>query len=140
MMGLFSFLFGRKRVSAPETVEIEGPVSGVSESEVVVIEKHNPNPFGRGAPSSAPPPDAAGMYRIVSRDDGSILYIGVSKSIRRRLGEHRRFGKYVETLHTFKWQLLRDGASLEDLYSHERRKVAKHRPTNNIRAGGGGRR
>jgi NAD(P)-dependent dehydrogenase (short-subunit alcohol dehydrogenase family) len=92
------------------------------------------------APSCRAWPRQAGLYRIVNRMSGRITYIGVSNNIRRRMGEHRRAGRFVPNRDYFYWQRAKLGTDLEAIFEHEVKKITQHKPRDNQRLGRGGRR
>lgn len=87
------------------------------------------------------PPDKPGIYRIRSAG-GEILYIGETCSLRRRIREHIRTGK-ISLLRSAPSRVeykVADGRSTSrSRREHERKKIARHKPTLNRSRGGEGR-
>ncbi len=93
----------------------------------------------RGRPSQKEPPSQAGVYRIIDKESGEILYIGETSNLRRRKKEHLKSGKYDPEFHVFAWQLADAESTSEDRREVERKKIDRHEPSENKRRGGGGR-
>ena len=85
------------------------------------------------------PPKAKGEYRILDSETKSIKYIGVTNDLDRRMKEHIRSGKINEENDIFAYKTADGRASQTRLNDHERKKINKHDPELNQRAGGAGR-
>jgi hypothetical protein len=93
----------------------------------------------RGPPIfNRPPPPEPVIYRHRNKETGKIDYIGATNNGSRRHNEHIRSGKFDPSQQDLGWQRARDGASPEDVYGHETKKIKQHRPPLNRRNGGGG--
>lgn len=94
--------------------------------------KYNPS-TGAGTK----PPACQGEYRI--RDvNGSILYIGETNVLSRRMGEHIRSGKLASG-YTFEYQVADGRSTSRTRREHERAKIKQHQPSLNKSKGGEGR-
>lgn len=83
------------------------------------------------------PPHRPGEYRI--RDSaGTILYIGETNDLHRRMQEHIRSGKLTGS-HSIEFQLADGRSSSQTRRVHERSKIAQHAPQLNRSGGGEGR-
>ena len=83
------------------------------------------------------PPRRPGEYRI--RDStGTILYIGETNDLRRRMGEHIRSGK-LSNGRSIEFQLADGRSSSQTRRVHERSKIEQHAPQLNRSGGGEGR-
>ena len=100
-------------------------------------ESSNPRLFRAGRPSQGAPPDKPGLYRLIRKDDGTILYIGQTSNLAKRIREHERHSfREIEWLAAWKaivpcfthdvYQLLLD---------MERTQIARHRPAGVCTAG-----
>ncbi len=87
-------------------------------------------------------PAEMGTYRILSKDDNArkILYIGISKNLRRRILEHKRIGIKFKSGEFVAIKIANTGTTFDELCEHERKKIDVHNPERNERGGGGGRR
>lgn len=94
--------------------------------------KYNPS-SGAGAR----PPAMPGEYRI--RDaGGSILYIGETDNLTRRMAEHIRSGKLAAGC-TIEYQVADGRSTSRTRREHEREKIKQHQPPLNKSKGGEGR-
>lgn len=83
------------------------------------------------------PPHLPGEYRI--RDPaGSMLYLGETNDLHRRMREHIRTGKLANGC-TIEFQLADRRSSSQTRRVHERSKIAQHAPLLNRSGGGEGR-
>lgn len=83
------------------------------------------------------PPARQGEYRI--RDTGgTILYIGETNALSRRMGEHIRSGKLSSGC-TFEYQVADGRSTSRTRREHEREKIRQHQPLLNKSKGGEGR-
>ena len=89
-----------------------------------------------GGGSKAPPP-AAGEYRILD-SDRNVTYIGETNNLYRRMGEHRRTGKFHNGCR-FAWQTADGRSTSHTRRKHECEKIKKHSPAMNKSRGGEGR-
>lgn len=94
--------------------------------------KYDPNTGAGVKPQPKP-----GEYRI--RDSGgSIIYIGETVSLPRRMDEHRRSGRF-DGGGTFEYKTADGRSSSRTRREHERVKIQKHKPILNKSGGGEGR-
>lgn len=84
-------------------------------------------------------PSAKGEYRILNSKTRSPMYIGVSNDLKRRMNEHIRSGKLGGENSIFAYKVADGRASQSRINDHERKKIDKHDPPLNQRAGGAGR-
>ena len=97
--------------------------------------------FRRGRPSRQAPPNKPGLYRFINRRTGEIDYIGETANLARRIVEHFRSSKPVSSkTHHAEWQLADGRSTSRTRRAHEHAKIKQHKPRQNKRAGGGGRR
>jgi hypothetical protein len=134
MFRLLSLLF-----RSPPPANEDAP-SGVRDVPVPIDVRRLRRALGPGRPSRQKPPRIPGLYRIVSKDTGEILYIGKAQNLLRRMNEHLWAKKYQPKEHYFEWQPATRDGSEEDLYKHEKKKIEEHKPVLNGKAGGGGKR
>lgn len=101
-------------------------------------------PYKQGAPRRSntykSTPTERGEYRIVENATKNVKYIGVSSNLKRRHYQHTKSGLFVEGADHLRYLLAGSGADDEDIYSHEKRSISKHKPQHNRCAGGNGRR
>lgn len=83
------------------------------------------------------PPAAPGEYRL-RNSQGTILYIGETDSLSRRMGEHLRSGKLPPN-GTIEYQVADGRSTSRTRREHERLKIAQHQPALNRSRGGEGR-
>lgn len=87
------------------------------------------------------PPSAAGEYRI--RDEkGTIVYIGETNNLNRRMGEHIRSGKLTtgaDSHSTIEYKVASANSTSATRRAHEQQKIAQHKPALNKSRGGEGR-
>lgn len=83
-------------------------------------------------------PKKPGEYRIIT-DNKSVQYIGQTRNLNRRMNEHMHTGKINNKNCIFAYQQADGRASHKALIEHEKKKIKKHNPPLNQRAGGGGR-
>lgn len=82
-------------------------------------------------------PKKPGEYRIKDKDD-NFAYIGETNNLRRRVGEHKRSGKFLEGESVD--YMVADGRSTSKTRrAHEQRSIEKHAPYRNKSVGGEGR-
>ena len=91
----------------------------------------------RGPFPKGPPPSAPGIYRIIDRKTGKIIYIGTTNDLSRRPKEHQRSGLHDSKLHIFAYQLAHKDATAIARYDVEKIKIEKHTPCLNRNGGGG---
>ena len=97
--------------------------------------------FRKGRPSRQAPPHKPGLYRFRDRNTGEIDYIGETVNLARRIGEHFRSPKPVSPkTHHAEWQMADGRSTSRTRRAHERAKINQHKPRQNKRDGGGGRR
>ena len=82
-------------------------------------------------------PAAPGEYRLCSAQ-GTVLYIGETDSLLRRMGEHVRSGK-LPPYGTIEYQVADGRSTSRTRREHERLKIARHQPILNRSKGGEGR-
>lgn len=100
-----------------------------------------PNKYIPGNKSGCIPPHKAGEYRI-RNSSGSIMYIGETNDLGRRMHEHIRSGKInIATVDrsTFEWKVADGRSSSVTRRVHEQKKIAQHNPPLNKSIGGEGR-
>lgn len=51
-------------------------------------ESHEPRLFGPGRPSQGDPPREPGLYRLIRKDTGEVIYIGQASNLAKRIWEH----------------------------------------------------
>lgn len=83
------------------------------------------------------PPCQPGEYRIRNTDK-SIIYIGETNNLKRRMQEHIRTGKLQDN-YTLEFQCADKRSSSRTRRIHERAKIAQHKPLLNQSHGGEGR-
>ncbi len=83
------------------------------------------------------PPAAPGEYRLRNAQ-GTVLYIGETDSLVRRMGEHVRSGK-LPPYGTIEYQVADGRSTSRTRREHERLKIAQHQPELNRSRGGEGR-
>lgn len=83
-------------------------------------------------------PKKPGEYRILDSEK-KVKYIGYACNLERRMKEHIKTGKLNEQNCIFAFQCADGRASRSRLAEHERKKIEKHAPELNKRAGGAGR-
>lgn len=83
------------------------------------------------------PPNAPGEYRI--RELGSIVYVGETNNLARRMGEHVRNGKLQSADRTIEFKVADGRSTSRTRREHERAKIAQHSPMLNKSKGGEGR-
>src|SRR5262249_30762314 len=99
------------------------------------------SPFSRGRPFfKEPPPPAAGNYTIVLKKTGTKVYRGTAVDLLSRYRSHVRSGKFDPQKHRFEYQHAKVDATDDALHAWETKKIKRHKPSGNKRAGGGGRR
>lgn len=108
------------------------------------MDRHQETPgeagiFGRGRPSTGAPPHAPGVYRWRDKENGRHAYIGESADLARRKRQHERSGRYSEDTHRFEYKVAREDSTSEQRRPTEKAHIEKHGPSDNRRAGGGGR-
>lgn len=87
------------------------------------------------------PPSKEGEYRIRNAK-GTIVYIGETNNLKRRMNEHIRSGKLPcgeGENSTFEYQLADRRSSSSTRREHERQKIEQHSPALNRSGGGEGR-
>ena len=106
-----------------------------------VYHSGRPCKYDPGADRGTRPPGKAGEYRI--RDgSGSIVYIGETNDLARRMGEHIRSGKLQTGADggcTFEYKIADGRSTSRTRREHERQKIGQHHPQLNRSAGGEGR-
>lgn len=83
------------------------------------------------------PPHAPGEYRFRDQN-ASIMYIGETNDLNRRMQEHIRSGK-LKAGYTVEFQVADGRSSSGTRREHERAKIAQHDPKLNRSRGGEGR-
>ena len=83
-------------------------------------------------------PASKGEYRIIGKDR-EVKYVGYTNNLRRRMREHMRTGKLSGDNNIFAYKTADGRASRDSLARHEAKKIKKHDPVLNKRAGGAGR-
>ena len=101
-------------------------------------ESSNPRLFRAGRHSQGDPPDKPGLYRLIRKDDGAILYIGQTSNLAKRIREHER-SSFREIEWFAAWKAIvpcftHDAYQL--LLDMERTQIARHGPAG-VRAAGG---
>ena len=100
-----------------------------------------PNKYNPTTGTGQKPPAKPGEYRI--RDaSGAITYIGETKDLKRRIGEHKRSGKLATGAAgagTIEYKIADGRSTSRTRREHERQKIAQHRPPLNRSRGGEGR-
>ena len=97
--------------------------------------------FRRGRPSRQAPPHKPGLYRFRNRNTGEIDYIGETGNLARRIADHLRSSKPLSrATHHAEWQAADGRSTSRTRRAHERVKIDQHKPRQNKRGGGGGRR
>src|SRR3954470_18564815 len=76
-------------------------------------------------------PDSPGVYQFLA-EDGSVLYVGKARSIRKRVGSHFSGGSNVLTGRTARIDFLVTASEAEALLA-EQSFIKRHRPLFNIR-------
>lgn len=84
-------------------------------------------------------PHAPGEYRIINEKTRKVEYLGYSCDMNRRMKQHIKTGKISGENSIFAYKKADGRASRDSLAEHERKKIAKHSPSLNQRAGGAGR-
>lgn len=104
-----------------------------------IYQAGRPFKYNPAVRNSKLPPPSSGEYRI--RDSsGSILYVGETCNLARRIKEHQRSGKLPCDGSRFAEYMLADCHSTSsDRRGHERHSIHKHRPLLNRSRGGEGR-
>lgn len=95
--------------------------------------------FGPGRPSQADPPEKLGLYRLIRKDNGKILYIGQASNLATRIRAHRNRFPDIEWVAA--WRAIRTCFTKEAydlLRDIERSQIARHRPEGNNTPGGEG--
>jgi hypothetical protein len=100
---------------------------------------HPKSPYRAGRPTHQKTPTGRGEYRWRNKETGKVDYIGISDNLKRRKREHERSGLFSTVSHFFEWMGADDECNFSDLRAHERDSVRKHKPSKNVRGGGGGR-
>ncbi len=127
-------LFRRQKPSAEKSVEDPSSINAYNETPTA---KRAPTKLGRPSHKQSTP-DKPGLYIIKSKKTGKRLYIGAAKNLRKRQAGHKRSGKFDPDKHIYAFQLAKDGATAAEIYEHEAKKIKKHKPLKNQRAGGAG--
>ena len=83
-------------------------------------------------------PAKSGEYRILDSEK-NVKYVGYSCNLKRRMKQHIKTGKLNEKNCIFAFKCADGRASRSSLAEHERKKIKKHTPSLNKRAGGAGR-
>jgi excinuclease UvrABC nuclease subunit len=96
-----------------------------------------PKKYRQGDSEERKPPKKGGEYRIRNNND-SIIYIGETNNLRRRMNEHKRSGKFSKSC-AFEFQVADGRSTSRTRRIHETEKIEKHDPVMNKRGGGGGR-
>ncbi|MBQ8622094.1 MAG: GIY-YIG nuclease family protein [Oscillospiraceae bacterium] len=99
-----------------------------------------PAKFNPTTGAGTKPPSKPGEYRI--RDSkGTLLYIGETNDIRRRMGEHIRSGKLTTGASgdTIEYKIASPYSTSQSRRAHEQQKIAQHNPPLNKSIGGEGR-
>lgn len=94
--------------------------------------------IGRGRPSKQAPPSSPGLYRFVNKDTREKAYIGESDDLKRRKREHQ--SQYSPDRYEFEWKSASSTSTSIDRRESEKQWIQKHKPSDNQRAGGAGRR
>jgi len=89
--------------------------------------------------SDSPLPNAPGVYRHVSKENGNIDYVGESKNLKKRQQEHARNGKLNTDKQYVQYGEAKNTASTDDRRRTEVNHIARHNPPGNTTKGGNGR-
>jgi excinuclease UvrABC nuclease subunit len=84
-------------------------------------------------------PGKPAIYRIVSRNNRKILYVGETNNLKRRIVEHTSVGKVPARLRTVHYMLASPAATYKDRRLVEKMHIERHNPRLNGSAGGEGR-
>lgn len=96
-----------------------------------------PSKYNPSAGTGVRPPAMPGEYRIRNAG-GSMLYIGETDNLARRMAEHIRSGKLAAGC-TFEYQVADGRSTSRTRREHERAKIKQHQPPLNKSKGGEGR-
>lgn len=103
-----------------------------------VYKPGRPSKYNPASDTGKEPPHSPGEYRIRSTDS-TIVYIGETNDLNRRMNEHIRSGKLPRDGSTIEYQTADSRSTSRTRRIHEQQKIAEHNPSLNKSKGGEGR-
>ena len=102
-------------------------------------ESGEPRLFKPGRPSQGDPPQKPGLYRLIRKDNGEVLYIGQASNLAQRIRAHKNH--FLDMEWVVAWKTIETcftGEAYDLLRDMERKQIDRHRPKGNATKGGEG--